>query len=82
MVIDPNLLANLLVGSCPAIIHTAQAPRQIYGAQLKTPCAEQVPQLADRLQPIVNCLPLQLLSYHLAVLRSFTVNQPRNLANM
>ena len=40
----------------------------------------QVPQLADCLQPIVNIVPLQLLSYHLTVLRGFNVDQPRNLA--
>lgn len=42
--------------------------------------ALQVPQVADCLQPIVNIVPLQLLSYHLTVLRGFNVDQPRNLA--
>jgi hypothetical protein len=40
----------------------------------------QVPKTADCLQPIVNIVPLQLLSYHLTVLRGFNVDQPRNLA--
>ena len=40
----------------------------------------QVPRMADCLQPIVNIVPLQLLSYHLTVLRGFNVDQPRNLA--
>lgn len=40
----------------------------------------QVPKVADALQPIVNVVPLQLLSYHLTVLRGFNVDQPRNLA--
>lgn len=40
----------------------------------------QVPQLADCLQPIINIIPLQLLSYHLTILRGFNVDQPRNLA--
>ncbi len=40
----------------------------------------QVPKVADALQPIVNIVPLQLLSYHLTVQRGFNVDQPRNLA--
>ena len=40
----------------------------------------QVPKVADALQPIVNVVPLQLLSYHLTVQRGFNVDQPRNLA--
>jgi len=40
----------------------------------------RVPRVADCLQPVVNAVPLQLLSYHLAVLRGFNVDQPRNLA--
>lgn len=37
-------------------------------------------QVVDCLQPIVNIVPLQLLSYHLTVLRGHDVDQPRNLA--
>ncbi|KAJ8646440.1 hypothetical protein MRB53_008188 [Persea americana] len=40
----------------------------------------EVPQVADCLQPVVNIVPLQLLSYHLTVLRGYNVDQPRNLA--
>jgi len=40
----------------------------------------QVPEVVDCLQPIINIVPLQLLSYHLTVLRGFNVDQPRNLA--
>ena len=32
------------------------------------------------LAPIVNVVPLQLLSYHIAVRRGADVDQPRNLA--
>ncbi|MGB5346269.1 MAG: hypothetical protein WBN23_08900 [Woeseia sp.] len=36
---------------------------------------------ADRLiAPIVYTVPLQLLSYHVAVLKGTDVDQPRNLA--
>jgi len=34
----------------------------------------------DCLQPILSVLPMQLLSYHLAVARGLNVDQPRNLA--
>lgn len=40
----------------------------------------EVPQVEDCLQPVVNIIPLQLLAYHLTVLRGFNVDQPRNLA--
>ncbi|XP_010550839.1 PREDICTED: glutamine--fructose-6-phosphate aminotransferase [isomerizing] 2-like [Tarenaya hassleriana] len=42
--------------------------------------AIEVPQVEDCLQPVVNILPLQLLAYHLTVLRGHNVDQPRNLA--
>jgi glucosamine--fructose-6-phosphate aminotransferase (isomerizing) len=32
------------------------------------------------LQPIVTVIPLQLLSYHIALLRGCDVDKPRNLA--
>lgn len=40
----------------------------------------EVPETVECLQPIINIVPLQLLSYHLTVLRGFNVDQPRNLA--
>ncbi|KAG0463341.1 hypothetical protein HPP92_019410 [Vanilla planifolia] len=40
----------------------------------------EVPRVADCLQPVINIIPLQLLAYHLTVLRGFDVDQPRNLA--
>ncbi len=39
-----------------------------------------IPQVEDFLQPIVSVIPLQLLSYHIAVLRGCDVDKPRNLA--
>jgi glutamine---fructose-6-phosphate transaminase (isomerizing) len=39
-----------------------------------------VPQAPPLLQPVVNTIPLQLLAYHIAVLRGCDVDQPRNLA--
>jgi glucosamine--fructose-6-phosphate aminotransferase (isomerizing) len=40
----------------------------------------EVPETLDWLSPLVTTLPLQLLSYHMAVLRNCNVDQPRNLA--
>ena len=39
-----------------------------------------VPDVPDVIAPIVYTLPLQLLSYHVAVLKGTDVDQPRNLA--
>jgi glucosamine--fructose-6-phosphate aminotransferase (isomerizing) len=40
----------------------------------------EVPATEDFLQPIVSIVPLQLLAYHIAVLRGCDVDKPRNLA--
>ena len=39
-----------------------------------------VPETNQLLMPILMSLPLQLLAYHIAVLRGADVDQPRNLA--
>jgi glutamine---fructose-6-phosphate transaminase (isomerizing) len=39
-----------------------------------------VPEAPELLVPVVNVIPLQLLSYHIAVRRGADVDQPRNLA--
>ena len=39
-----------------------------------------IPQVAEYLQPVVATIPLQLLSYHIAVMRGCDVDKPRNLA--
>ncbi|MGD9722286.1 MAG: glutamine--fructose-6-phosphate transaminase (isomerizing) [Pirellulales bacterium] len=40
----------------------------------------EVPSVDDFLQPMVTIIPLQLLAYHIAVLRGCDVDKPRNLA--
>jgi len=40
----------------------------------------QVPAVEEFLQPIITSVPLQLLAYHVAVLRGCDVDKPRNLA--
>ncbi len=39
-----------------------------------------VPYVEEHLQPIVTSIPLQLLAYHVALLRGCNVDRPRNLA--
>ena len=39
-----------------------------------------VPTTLPMLMPILTCVPLQLLAYHIATLRGNNVDQPRNLA--
>ena len=40
----------------------------------------EVPNVEDFIQPIVAIIPLQLLAYHIAVIRGCDVDKPRNLA--
>ncbi len=42
--------------------------------------AIELPELPELLEPVVAAIPVQLLSYHLAVVRGCDVDQPRNLA--
>ena len=39
-----------------------------------------VPQCHDAVTPLLSVIPLQLLSYHIAVARKCNVDMPRNLA--
>lgn len=40
----------------------------------------RVPHVENELAPVVFTIPLQLLAYHVAVLKGTDVDQPRNLA--
>jgi glutamine---fructose-6-phosphate transaminase (isomerizing) len=40
----------------------------------------EIPDTAEPLTPLLSVIPLQLLSYHIAVMRGCNVDQPRNLA--
>jgi glutamine---fructose-6-phosphate transaminase (isomerizing) len=39
-----------------------------------------LPRIIDELMPVLTAIPLQLLAYHIAVLKGTDVDQPRNLA--
>ncbi|WP_461534227.1 glutamine--fructose-6-phosphate transaminase (isomerizing) [Sinomicrobium sp.] len=40
----------------------------------------EIPEISEALSPLITTIPLQLLSYHIAVMRGCNVDQPRNLA--
>lgn len=40
----------------------------------------EIPETDEFLDPLISVIPLQLLSYHIAVMRDCNVDQPRNLA--
>jgi len=40
----------------------------------------EIPKVASSLVPLLSVIPLQLLSYHIALMRGCNVDQPRNLA--
>jgi glucosamine--fructose-6-phosphate aminotransferase (isomerizing) len=40
----------------------------------------EIPDADECLMPLISSIPLQLLSYHIAVMRNCNVDQPRNLA--
>jgi glucosamine--fructose-6-phosphate aminotransferase (isomerizing) len=46
----------------------------------KTEMVLTVPSTVDELMPILTSIPMQLLAYHIAVLKGTDVDQPRNLA--
>lgn len=42
--------------------------------------AIEIPEVDEFIDPLISVIPLQLLSYHIAVMRGCNVDQPRNLA--
>ena len=40
----------------------------------------KIPDTVDSIEPLLTVIPLQLLSYHIAIMRGCNVDQPRNLA--
>jgi glucosamine--fructose-6-phosphate aminotransferase (isomerizing) len=50
------------------------------GAMSKAEAVLELPTIDEDLDPILYSVPLQLLAYHVAVLKGTDVDQPRNLA--
>lgn len=61
----------------PVIAISAEGDKQI--ARLADDVI-YVPQVEEFLSPLINIIPLQLLSYHVAIFRGCDVDKPRNLA--
>jgi len=40
----------------------------------------EIPEVEEELTPLISVIPLQLLAYHIAIMRGCNVDQPRNLA--
>jgi glucosamine--fructose-6-phosphate aminotransferase (isomerizing) len=56
------------------------ADEQVHIQESEGVCVMRLPHVDEALAPILYTLPLQLLSYHVAVLKGTDVDQPRNLA--
>ncbi len=61
----------------PVIAVACQSDREI---ARKADDVIYIPDAEDYLHPIISVVPLQLLAYHIAVLRGCDVDKPRNLA--
>ena len=48
--------------------------------EAKADCVIHIPELGEHLSAVLAVVPLQLLAYHVAVLKGTDVDQPRNLA--
>ena len=64
-----------VAGSCSSSLTRTSVSKR---AKACACCA--CPHVSEVLAPILYTLPLQLLSYHVAVLKGTDVDQPRNLA--
>lgn len=75
-----SVVQQLCARSARLIVICNEGDQEIRGYANKEAMFIEVPLTVDALQPVVNIVVLQLLSYHLTVLRGFNVDQPRNLA--
>jgi len=64
------------------VIAIASAADEAIAAHVQAKSDEVIflPDVPDYLQPIIAAVPLQLLAYHIALLRGCDVDKPRNLA--
>jgi glucosamine--fructose-6-phosphate aminotransferase (isomerizing) len=61
----------------PVIAVTTEGNREVAA---KADEVIYVPEVPEYLQPLIAVVPLQLLAYHVALLRGCDVDKPRNLA--
>ncbi|XP_038651665.1 glutamine--fructose-6-phosphate aminotransferase [isomerizing] 2-like isoform X3 [Scyliorhinus canicula] len=72
-----NAVQQVIARQCRPIILCAKNDEESRKLGFKT---IEIPHSVDCLQGILSVIPLQLLSFHLAVLRGYDVDFPRNLA--
>jgi len=72
-----NALSQVTARKGQPILICSQGDEEMLKLPFK--CLE-VPTISDCLQGILNIIPMQLLSYHVAILKGLNVDQPRNLA--
>ncbi|GBF90739.1 hypothetical protein Rsub_03040 [Raphidocelis subcapitata] len=76
-----SVIEQLLARDARLIILCNEGDERMQGYAAGSRCQLiEVPQTVEQLQPVVNIVPLQLLAYHITVLRGHNVDQPRNLA--
>jgi len=75
-----SVIQQLKARGARLVVLCCEGDGEVEHAAGKDAVLVRVPKLPDCLQPVVNAVPLQLLAYHLAVLRGHNVDQPRNLA--
>jgi len=74
-----NALSQVTARRGRPILLCEKGDKETMEANAGCPCI-QVPRTVDCLQGILNIVPLQLLSYHIALKKGFNVDCPRNLA--
>jgi len=74
-----NALSQVTARNGRPILICEKGDKETMEANKGFPCIE-VPRTVDCLQGILNIIPLQLLSYHIAVKKGLNVDCPRNLA--
>eukprot|EP00878_Enallax_costatus_P006129 GHUV01006425.1.p1 GENE.GHUV01006425.1~~GHUV01006425.1.p1 ORF type:complete len:319 (+),score=91.93 GHUV01006425.1:316-1272(+) len=76
-----SVIQQLLARSARLIILCTEGDTNMKQYAARNDCQLiEVPGTVEALQPVLNIVPLQLLSYHITVLRGHNVDQPRNLA--
>ena len=79
-VLDAEALLRDLNPPQQEAVIAVTTPGGAHELSLKSDAVLTVASCADELMPILTAIPLQLLAYHIALLRGCDVDQPRNLA--
>jgi glucosamine--fructose-6-phosphate aminotransferase (isomerizing) len=75
-----KMLSNIEEVKARSGIVIAVTDRENRDLEAKADAVIVVPRTHELLSPMLMCVPLQLLAYHIALLRGCDVDQPRNLA--